>query len=524
MKRHTGRRRRRSNVRQKRLFVITGIVLALILAVFLSVYFVMRSKVNKVGTNMICNNVYIETIDVSGMSKKKAKATLAALIEEYQAETVKLVAETSEADVTLGELGFSAENADALIEEAVAIGKKGSIWSRYQTMKAVEKKAERFEFVYAIDKLQARTTVSTKIPHLENQAKDATIRREDGAFIITDGVRGKKVDLEKSIEIMETYFNEEWESGKKGTITLATTVDEPDVTREQLEQIQSQLGTYSTSFAKGTNRGKNVENATGRINGTVLLPGEEMSASEAMGETTAENGYFEAGSYLNGKTVQSFGGGVCQVSSTLYNAVILSELEVTERWAHSMTVGYVKPSMDAAIAEGYKDLKFKNNLDAPIYIEGYTKGSKLTFTIYGKETRSEAREIAFVSEVISRTEAKKKFVASGDAVGTLRETESGHAAIKAKLWKVVTENGTEVSRTQVNSSSYISSAATWSVGTATDHVEAKKVIEDAITTQDEAKIKAAIAQAQQMIAQAQQTVATPVVPEGEATAPSADGQ
>ena len=159
------------------------------------------------------------------------------------------------------------------------------------------------------------------------------------------------------MELIETYLNEKWQAGEKGTVELAVTVDEPDVTREQLEQIQSKLGTYSTTFARGTNRGKNVENATGRINGIVLLPGEEMSASEAMGPTTAENGYYEAGSYLNGETVQSFGGGVCQVSSTLYNAVILAELDVTERWAHSMTVGYVEASMDAAIAEGYKDLR-----------------------------------------------------------------------------------------------------------------------------------------------------------------------
>ena len=112
---------------------------------------------------------------------------------------------------------------------------------------------------------------------------------------------------------------------------------------------------------------------------------------------TAENGYAEAGSYENGKVVQSMGGGICQVSSTLYNAVLLSELEVTQRQPHSMLVSYVEPSMDAAIAGDYKDLKFKNNLEDPIYIEGYVSGGNISFIIYGNDTRSENRTIKYKS-------------------------------------------------------------------------------------------------------------------------------
>lgn len=230
------------------------------------------------------------------------------------------------------------------------------------------------------------------------------------------------------------------------------------------------------------------------------MPGEEYSASEGMGESTPENGYVEAGSYLNGETVQTYGGGICQVSSTLYNAIILAELEVTERWPHSMTVSYVKESMDAAIAEGYKDLKFKNNTDTPIYIEGYTYGGRVTFTIYGKETRPEGRKVSYVNEIISKTEAKKKFEATEDPVGTFEEKEAGHYAIKAKLWKIVTENGVEVSKKTMNTSSYQSSSAIWSVGIGTDHAQAKELLINAIKTQDEAKIQEAITQAQALIA------------------------
>ena len=105
-----------------------------------------------------------------------------------------------------------------------------------------------------------------------------------------------------------------------------------------------------------------MENGCRLIDGFVLYPGEEFSAYGAVSPFTKENGYFMAGSYVDGKVVDSLGGGICQVSTTLYNAVLLSELEVTERHNHSMIVSYVEPSADAAISESSgKDFKFVNN-------------------------------------------------------------------------------------------------------------------------------------------------------------------
>lgn len=505
-------RKRRRNVRRKRALLLSGIGLAVVLVAFLSVYLVMRRSVNKVAAGTIWDNIYIEDIDVSGMNAKKAKAALEEKVSEYHKEKVTLIAEDVEAEVTLEELGLKMNDTGKLVGKAVSVGKKGSVWSRHREMKELEAKAQHLNADYSVDSEAVKKVISEKIPHLKNEAVNATIIREDGKFVITDGQKGTKVDLDKSVEILENYFDADWKPKKDEKIELTTMVDEPDITREDLEQIQSELGTFSTSFNSGSNRGKNIKHAASLINGMLLMPGEEASASDAMGSRTAENGYLEAGSYLDGQTVQTYGGGVCQVSTTLYNAVILAELEITERWSHSMTVDYVKPSMDAAISEGYKDLKFKNNTDAPIYIEGYTTGGKLTFTVYGKDVREAGRKVSYVSEVTSKTEAKKKFVASGDEVGVFKKSSSGHDGIKSKLWKVVTVNGSEVSREAFNSSNYQSSTATWKVGTATDNAEAKKILTDAIATQDEAKIKAAIESAKALIASTQ-TSATPTTPE-----------
>lgn len=511
MSRRVRRRAKKGN--QRKALLLVGSALVIVLAVFLIGYFSMKSAVNKVAEDTIWNNISIDGVDVSGMTAKEAKEALAEKTGEYQEKEITLVADGIEVVVTLKDLGFDMKNADKLIKEAVEFGKEGSVWSRHQKLKALKEEPQNLKATFVVDEKVAETTITKKIPHLDNEAKNATIKREDGVFTVTEGKAGKKIDLKASTKVIADYFDKDWKPQAKDTIKLVTVVDEPDIKAEDLKKIKDMLGSFSTSFTSGSNRGKNITHAASLINGTVLMPGQEMSASDAMGSRTKENGYLEAGSYLDGQTVQTYGGGVCQVSSTLYNAVILAEMEITERWAHSMSVDYVKPSMDAAISEGYKDLKFKNNTDAPVYIEGYTTGGRLTFTVYGENSHEAGRKVSYVSEVTSRTAAKKKFIASGDAVGTLKKSVSGHDAIKAKLWKVVTVNGSEVSREAVNSSTYQSSTATWKVGIGTDNAQAKKVLTDAIATQDEAKIKAAIAQAKDIIAKASQpTTNQPVAP------------
>lgn len=493
----------------KRMMAIGGISVAVVLMVFLIIYFILSGTVNQLKKGVIGPNIYIEDIDVSGLTAKEAKALLKKQMKVYGDEKVTLVAEEAEVEVALKDLGFVIKDMDKLVEEAVSYGHEGSIFSRYRKVKDLENGVKCFEVVFAIDKEKSQETITEKMPELENAAKDATIKREGGSFVVTEGKKGKKVELDKSIKVIEEYLNNSWKHKEAEIIELVITTEKPKVTKAQLEKIKDVLGTYTTSFAPYNNRGKNIALATGRINGAVLMPGEEYSVSTSIKSRNAENGYLEAGSYENGQTVQTYGGGICQVSSTLYNAVLLSELEVTERWPHSMTVGYVQSSMDAAISEGSQDFRFKNNTDAPIFIEGYTNGGYLTFTIYGQDNRSANRTVTYLSEVTSRVPAKKKFVATNDAVGTFKESASGHDSVKAKLWKVVKENGKEVSRTTVNTSSYQMSAATWSVGVGTDNAEAKAVLTAAIGTQDEAKIKAAIAQAKQIIEAAKQPTPAP---------------
>ena len=141
---------------------------------------------------------------------------------------------------------------------------------------------------------------------------------------------------------------------------LAAEVTKPQGSEEELSKVKDVLGTFSTNYASSASgRKANIANGSKKINGSVIYPGEEFSVYQTVSPFNADNGYKLAGAYENGTTVDAYGGGICQVSTTLYNAVIRAELEVTERSGHSMIVGYVDPSADAAIAGEYKDLSLK---------------------------------------------------------------------------------------------------------------------------------------------------------------------
>ena len=198
------------------------------------------------------------------------------------------------------------------------------------------------------------------------------------------------------------------------------------------------------------------------------MPGDTLSGYECLQPFTTENGYYTAAAYENGQVVDSIGGGVCQIATTLYNAALKAELEITQRQNHSMIVTYVEPSMDAAIAGTYKDIKITNNYSTPIYVEGGTSGKTLTFTIYGKETRPANRTVEFVSETLRTIDpgAPEERTDASMAPGTRRQVQSAHRGIQSRLWKVVTVDGKETERTLLNEDTYRASKAIVLVGPA----------------------------------------------------------
>lgn len=441
----------------------------------------------------IPETVYIEDINVSGMTKEEAEKELDSYVKQLDNTVFTLTTGDTSVRVSAQDLGLKVEN-EEVVEEALNIGKTGNLITRYKDKKDLENEPRVFELVFGVDENRVETLLGANKENLDQEAVNCGLTRTNGSFQIINGADGIEVNISDSVENIVKFVSEEWDK-ENASIELATDVTKPQGSREEMEKVKDVLGTFHTDFSTSSaGRATNVKNGCSKIDGTVLFPGEQFSVAEALNPMTAENGYELAGSYENGTTVQTYGGGICQVSTTLYNAVILSELQVDERYNHSMIVNYVEPSMDAAIAGTSKDFKFSNNTDAPIYIEGYTENGQIYFTVFGEETRPSNRVVTYESETLSETPPGVTMQANGGyPIGYVAQSGSAHTGYTARLWKVVTVNGVEQSRTEFNQSRYNPSNKILVVGVGTDNPEAAAQINAAIATGDEGTVRATAA-------------------------------
>lgn len=438
-------------------------VIALLLCT--GTYSVLAMATMEKGT--ISKGVYIDTIDVGGMTKEQATEAIHEYIEKRENKTLIVKVDDNEVKVNLKDLGYKAVEND-VVEEALAVGQSGNLIKRYKEIKDTKEKGLTFYIEFTLSDTMLYELIEKECTEFNIPAQNATMVRESGAFVITDHVVGRKVIVDETVGKIKNNILSNW-NGEDITIEAVVIDDVPMYQRDSLEKIDTVLGSFETYFASSSqSRASNVDLGAKFIDETVLYPGEVFSTYEYLSPFTVENGYSTAGAYSQGMVIDSVGGGICQVSTTLYNAVLRAELEIVERAAHSMSVSYVKPAMDAAIAGTYKDFKFKNNLDTPIYIQGYTVNRKLCFNIYGEEYRDvENRKVEFVSEVLETIQPPKDVITEDPAQPTTykKVTQSPHVGMKSKLYKVVYEYGKEVSRELVNSSNYAAAPAYITIGT-----------------------------------------------------------
>lgn len=491
--------RRRAKRRRRRMLFLAGLVVVFFLCIGLCIYGGLRHYVNRFPEDQILDHVYVGTVDVSGMNLEEAKAAIEEHYQEHLAYTAILQVRDQTVEATMEELGLVMADTDQLAQKALDYGRKGTVWKRFRQIRRLKKENAVIEEEFSLDQDTALVLLDERVVPLAEGAQDAYIERTgDGGFEIIDEKEGYSIDTEASIKEIESYINGEWDHDNF-TVEMVLIKEEPDIKAADLDSIEDELGTFSTD-AGGGERWKNLSTGAEKLNGTILMPGESLSVYEKTSPYDEEHGYVQAGSYENGQVVDSYGGGICQVSTTLYNAVLYAELQVEKRYPHSMLVNYVKPSRDAAIAEGVLDFVFSNNYDTPVYIAGEIDDSnELRFTIYGKDTRPEGRTVEYESETLETEEYEVVYEEDPEAdLGSMRYEGSPHTGLKAQLWKIVYQDGEEESREVVNTSTYAKSDQVIKVGTASDDPAKTKLVEDAIATQSQSKINEAISEAQSL--------------------------
>lgn len=414
--------------------------------------------------------VYLDSVYVGGLTKEEA-------MEEYDKyidgiEDLKLTFTTSVGaySTSLKDIGVTVSVEDA-VDTAFNYGRQGNILTRYKEIKALEEEnvvlipEKQFEEGKLKEKLENETG------DIVTEPKNASIERQNGEFIVYDGEVGTTIKVNETVQAVKDAFAKPWE---QKDIKLAAVVEEeqPQYTAEDFYNIDDVMGQSVTNYNSGnTARSQNLATGASKVSGTVLMPGEQFSMYNTVSPFTEENGYANAGQYVNNgsglELVDGLGGGICQVSTTLYNAVLKAELQVDERYPHSLTVSYADKGRDAAIAGDYMDFKFTNDTEYPIYIEGYAGGGSISFAIYGHDTRPSNRTIDFESKVINTIEPGDPEEIKDDTLEEGKEVveQEAHTGYYVELWKNIYIDGVLTDSVKVNGSSYTAQAAKIRVGT-----------------------------------------------------------
>ncbi len=223
---------------------------------------------------------------------------------------------------------------------------------------------------------------------------------------------------------------------------------ESKIISESLQEINGIISTYTNNYYNDdTGRINNMKLAIEHINGTLLMPGEEFSYNNTIGETSEKRGYKEAHIYVGDKIETEYGGGVCQVSTSLYRAAMRANLKSTRRYNHTMMVSYSKPSLDATVYEGNIDYRFINTYNSPIYIEGYMDNNAITFNIYGNKESMKGKTYDLVNEVIEEYPYKVNEIEDPSLEIGKKITEiNGVNGYKSRGYLITYENGIEVNR------------------------------------------------------------------------------
>ncbi len=354
-------------------------------------------------------NTTINGVDVSGMTQKQAENILSYnLLKNRDQVHLNLSYEDSQWKFSGSDFSI-ANDIENRVSEVFEKGKEGGFFEKRAMKKASKNQGLSYNISYKTVLGGIDTKIEEMIDEIEQDHKEAEVvfcPDEEQIFSVRPAVSEVRVDREKLMaEIDEGLALNMTAEIEIPTIKMIAQTDENEI----LSKIGLR-GRFSTNYAKSTNNRKfNIQKALSVFNGIIMNPNDEISFNETTGPRSTENGYKKANIILNGAYVEGAGGGVCQASTTLYNAVVLSGLDVTDKSNHSLPASYVPLSFDAMVSEGTSDLVFVNNYDFPIYIRTYGTDTEAIVEIYGNKFENG-------EEIKTRAELVKILPHGGDKI------------------------------------------------------------------------------------------------------------
>jgi len=408
-----------------------------------------------VETDVIYENIFINGVKVGGMTKPEAASLL---FDMYQRPVNETKLALTENGAMIYEIPFTRFNArheiNAAVEAAWGYGRGATLEERYTKVKGLMKQPLELATEFTFDESLLINALESIAGRIDKPPVNASITRQDRQFYTTYSQVGKKFDVLKTLDKIEPLIN----AVQGGTVEAVIDIMEPEYSDINFISAQSLIGSFSTNFSPGdAGRNNNLLTATNKLNDKVVYPGEIFSTNDAFGAMTYDNGYQMAPVIMDGKIENGMGGGICQVSSTFYNALLYAELEIVERRNHSLKVGYADYGFDATLVEGAIDLKFKNDTDYLVFIESYIEdGRQVVVNIYGHEIHSPDRTLKFISQLAETVPpAEELVIEDANLPYGVREVKTAAKnGYRYNVYKIVMENGAETGRELVNHSYY----------------------------------------------------------------------
>ena len=395
----------------------------------------------------------VEGVDVSNMTLQEALDYWNTEIEPGYRQVAAVLNEG--AQVTAEQMGYSSDY-QTVLASAWNAGRQGSLVERYNRITFHMDAPSSYTVnrsMYADDVV--RSFASRLAQQIDTEAKDAQLLSFDygtQTFQYEAEQQGRRLNQDALVASIEAALD-----AGGGQITMEVTALMPEVT---LENVSSQYGMISSAVtnasSSSSNRLSNIALAISLINGTCLEPGETFSFNETVGQRTTARGFKTAPAYSSGEVTQEVGGGICQVSTTLFNAAVKANLTITERNAHSLTVSYVDVGKDAAVDWGNKDLKFTNTTGDKVYICCYLSDDKrVHFGIFGKllpDGMTITLESQKTGDVDYETEYRVNFTMASGSTKVVQNGKKGTSAVTYKVyWDA---DGNELYREQLCKSNY----------------------------------------------------------------------
>ena len=343
-------------------------------------------------------------------------------------EGVSLEIRGNELCLTTGNSMFRMD-AEETAEAVMKVSGEAKVWEwlyRAVTGQAVRKRSAEAVVVWEEECFKAYVEVLREM--VERDPGEAAVVWKKGKIAVTESRRGYRLDetrlqedVGRVIEESVRYIQKKPAEAFILRFYVGCRVLVPELSTEQAKACNTVIGTFSTSYSgAGAGRAQNIKVGAEKLHGKVILPGEEFSAATVLAPFTEANGYASGGTYIDGQLGESIGGGVCQLSTTLYNALLYTKMDITMRSPHSLSVGYIPLGRDAAIAGDYKDLRFVNNTEVPVLLLCEADGKTVKVTLYG--TEEVRREAVTFESVVTEQEEKD---ASGKIMVEVYRIEKG---------------------------------------------------------------------------------------------------